>query len=382
MSKPRAKWQVFLKPGWIITFILVFTFAYFAFTVLAPWQLHKNTATALRNEQVKVATELGPQPWTKILNGDGSIPDGMEWRQVQLTGYYGLPATPAAGTPSESAPDVLVRMRPVNGAPAYQALTPFTTDEGVTFIVDRGYESATAGQAPQLATAPTGKVTITAYARVTEPEPSVAPVEEDGYWQINGISGPLAGSLLGISVPPTYLQLLGDQPGSLNSIPLPKLDAGPYLSYGIQWIAFGIMAPLGLGYFAWAEIRERRLEQQEKLAAIRGIGAATGPKDPGESDNADPAASAGSGKAPAHLAGQSDTAESYPQYVERSINKLPKETAETPQPQSDQAAEPTHANIPDEEPASQAAADQPAAQQTSTRSRYGDRPQDRWRGKR
>ena len=30
---------------------------------------------------------------------------------------------------------------------------------------------------------------------------------------------------------------------------LPHLDAGPFLSYGIQWIAFGIIAPIGVGYF-------------------------------------------------------------------------------------------------------------------------------------
>jgi uncharacterized SAM-binding protein YcdF (DUF218 family) len=39
---------------------------------------------------------------------------------------------------------------------------------------------------------------------------------------------------------------------------LPHLDAGPFLSYGIQWIAFGILAPIGLGYFVFAEVRARR----------------------------------------------------------------------------------------------------------------------------
>ena len=45
-------------------------------------------------------------------------------------------------------------------------------------------------------------------------------------------------------------------------IALPHLDAGPFLSYGIQWIAFGIIAPIGLGYFVFvrdpgAPTRER-----------------------------------------------------------------------------------------------------------------------------
>ena len=47
-------------------------------------------------------------------------------------------------------------------------------------------------------------------------------------------------------------------------MPLPQLDAGPFLSYGIQWIAFGIVAPLGLGYFVYSEIRMRRREAARK----------------------------------------------------------------------------------------------------------------------
>jgi len=51
------------------------------------------------------------------------------------------------------------------------------------------------------------------------------------------------------------------QPGGLGVIALPHLDAGPFLSYGIQWIAFGILAPIGLGYFVYSEIRVRRREK-------------------------------------------------------------------------------------------------------------------------
>jgi hypothetical protein len=35
------------------------------------------------------------------------------------------------------------------------------------------------------------------------------------------------------------------------------------LSYGIQWISFGILAPIGLGYFAYSEIRVRRQERAQ-----------------------------------------------------------------------------------------------------------------------
>src|SRR5699024_1286227 len=70
-----------------------------------------------------------------------------------------------------------------------------------------------------------------------------------------------------------YIQLDDDQPGGLGAIPLPNLDSGPYLSYGLQWLTFGIMAPLGAGYFIWSEIRERR-RRSPAPAAPRTAGAA------------------------------------------------------------------------------------------------------------
>jgi hypothetical protein len=45
-------------------------------------------------------------------------------------------------------------------------------------------------------------------------------------------------------------------------IGLPRLDAGPFLSYGIQWILFGVLAPIALGYFVYSEVRARRREKQ------------------------------------------------------------------------------------------------------------------------
>lgn len=54
-----------------------------------------------------------------------------------------------------------------------------------------------------------------------------------------------------------------EQPEALEPIPVPKLDRGSHLSYGFQWIAFGIMAPAGLAYFVYAELRERRRERAE-----------------------------------------------------------------------------------------------------------------------
>jgi cytochrome oxidase assembly protein ShyY1 len=58
----------------------------------------------------------------------------------------------------------------------------------------------------------------------------------------------------GLAIAPGYLQLEKDAPGVLGPLPLPELDSGPFLSYALQWIAFGTMALLGWVYFTWREL--------------------------------------------------------------------------------------------------------------------------------
>ena len=41
----------------------------------------------------------------------------------------------------------------------------------------------------------------------------------------------------------------------LGALPLPQTDSGPFLSYALQWIAFGAMALLGWLYFTVRELK-------------------------------------------------------------------------------------------------------------------------------
>ena len=59
-----------------------------------------------------------------------------------------------------------------------------------------------------------------------------------------------------------------------------------HLSYGIQWIAFGILAPIGLAWAIRNELRERRLEEQERAAAAEAESSDV--ETPGEQDSHHP----------------------------------------------------------------------------------------------
>ncbi|MBN9633736.1 MAG: SURF1 family protein [Actinobacteria bacterium] len=257
------------RPQWLALFVVVIAFAYLCFTVLAPWQLGKNTRTSRENNQIASSLNTEPTPLTSVLpHQDSSAPDA-QWRRLTATGHY------------RPEGEVLVRLRTDDGDPSYEVLTPFAVDGGPTVLVNRGYIKAGEG-VPPFAAPPPGTVTIT--GRLRDSEPLMAgkePFTQNGIRQVYSINLTQISQLTGVPLTGDYLQLVEGQPGGLGVIALPHLDAGPFLSYGIQWIAFGIVAPIGLGYFVVAEIRQRRLEKAQS---------GSGPETSGGPDPEEPAA--------------------------------------------------------------------------------------------
>ncbi|WP_327096746.1 SURF1 family protein [Nocardia vinacea] len=246
-----------LRPSWLILAVLVAAFAYLCFTVLAPWQLGKNTTTSHRNQLIADSVDAAPIDIATVLD-DQSTDSPAEWRRVTATGSY---------TPNST---VLVRLRHLDGAPGYSVLATFKLDNGRILLIDRGLVAAVDGsRPPQIPDPPAGPQKIEARIRMSEGvTPGKDPMVQDGYRQVYSVDTTQEMTVLQepLTAIPTgerggYLQLSENQPGAFTSTPLPQLDAGPYLSYGLQWLAFGIMAPLGLGYFIYAEIRERRKEK-------------------------------------------------------------------------------------------------------------------------
>lgn len=257
MRRFLARLAFLLRPGWIALILVVIAFTYLCFMVLAPWQLGKNARTSRENQQIENSLNTAPVPLKTLLAQQDSSAPNAQWRRVTATGHY-LPDV-----------EVLARLRVVEGDQAFEVLVPFVVDDGPTVLVDRGYVRPEPGShVPPIPRPPQETVTLT--ARLRDSEPAIhdkEPFSRDGVQQVYSINTGQVSVLTKVPLAGSYLQLVENQPGGLGVIDVPHLDAGPFLSYGIQWISFGILAPIGLGYFAYSEIRARRQHKQQASSA-------------------------------------------------------------------------------------------------------------------
>ncbi|AGF73839.1 hypothetical protein A605_14337 (plasmid) [Corynebacterium halotolerans YIM 70093 = DSM 44683] len=256
--------------------LAIIAFSYFAFTFLAPWQLNKDDDIVERNEQIEAAFEVEPVPAGEVFDAQGRLESGEEWARVILEGRY------------LAEDEVLMRNRPVDSSPAFHALTPFQLNSGEVILVNRGFKPPFEGGVPPIDTPPAGEQSIIGHARFNEQAPVSTPIEDQGYRQVYGINTEQIAEVTGTDLAEDYVQLAEGQAGEINAIPVPMLDRGSHLSYAFQWIAFGIMAPLGLGYFIWAELKERRRMRREEVELAGGTASSQQTEDPqdGETESA------------------------------------------------------------------------------------------------
>ncbi len=205
-----------LRPGWLVLAAVVGLFAYLCFTVLAPWQLGKNTKTEHRNDLISNSINAETVPIGDVI-ADSTIAPDDEWRNITAAGTY-LPDA-----------DILVRLQSIEGAPSYEILTPFRLDDGRTILVNRGYVRPINGaEAPPIAVPPTDPVTLNGRVRLSEgTAPGRVPMFEDGAKQVYSIDARPIGEFIGTDLIDAYIQLEPDQPGGLGTIPLPNSMQAP-----------------------------------------------------------------------------------------------------------------------------------------------------------
>ena len=155
-------------------------------------------------------------------------PKKFEWRMVTTSGKF---------NPNEQ---ILLRNRYSEGVYGYEVLTLFTSIDGKTFWVDRGWVKAgkTATTPPVVTSVPSQTVEITGRVRLDSslPRGSFFAIPASG----TGLVGELnARSRIGTEN--YYLDLMsGSQPNLTPAVTaqLPELSDGPHMAYALQWVFF------------------------------------------------------------------------------------------------------------------------------------------------
>ena len=199
----------------------------------AEWQFSRGANQSATNKIIAANLDLPTLNMDDIANLD---PVGNQWRKITLQGYF------------TQDKQELVRNRYHEGKFGFEVLTLFTASNGENFWVDRGWVAAgpNAATPPLVEPVASGNLEITARIRSENLSRQL-----QGSFFVTRASNEKPESitkLQGVEANPYYLDLLGSPDGKvkpLTDIELPELSNGPHYAYGIQWLAFALLALIG-----------------------------------------------------------------------------------------------------------------------------------------
>jgi cytochrome oxidase assembly protein ShyY1 len=199
----------------------------------AQWQFGRGSTQSETNRIIAANLDLPSLSMQDIADLD-SVRN--QWRKISLTGKF-----------SQSHQE-LVRNRYHEGKFGFEVLTLFSTTDGENFWVDRGWVAAGPNAATPPNVEPIASETLEILARIRSENLSR---QLQGSFFVTRVSSEKPKSiekLQGIDANAYYLDLLGSPDGRvkpLTDIELPELSNGPHYAYGIQWLAFAVLALIG-----------------------------------------------------------------------------------------------------------------------------------------
>ncbi len=219
--------------------------AIIAFGVLSLWQW--NRAEEKRTEYAGIEQAMSGQATPAA-----QVTDPAEWQAVTATGEY-LPQTAR-----------LVRNHPQDGSNGFWVLTLLDSDPSDIWVV-RGWTPVelAAGSAQEPPPPPTGEVTVTGFARVSQPGPLRAGSDLPAS-QVSMVDVPGLTDATGMAAQPWFLIAADD--AFLRPVPPPEPTDSRNLSYAGQWLLFAGVAIAGWFFF----LRREALDDDAREAAAVG----------------------------------------------------------------------------------------------------------------
>jgi cytochrome oxidase assembly protein ShyY1 len=224
-----------------------------AFVRLGIWQLDRNEERAERNAVIEANAHRDPVPIADVVDPGSAVAPDQVWMPVRVTGVYDVER------------QLVVRLRPLEGQPGVHVLTPLVTASGDAVLVDRGFvpQEDVSVSSPDVPDPPPGEVEIVGRLRASEEgrgtggDPAAGAIR---YVDVDEIAASLPYPVYG-----AWLEVIDEQPPpALAPVrpPAPTLDAGPHLSYAVQWFLFACIGIGGFILLARAESRLRRADEE------------------------------------------------------------------------------------------------------------------------
>lgn len=228
-------------------------------TLLGQWQLsryHERSETNARIDAAEQEDAPGGAPLATVVEPPradaptGPPPgDDAEWTLATVTGEY------------DTAHEILVRNRTLQGRVGVAVLTPLVRADGTAVLVNRGWvPPAESGlkDRPDVPAPPAGQATVTGWVRGSERPAGLQERDGDLYTRriaVDEIAGQLPYPLFG-----TYLTRSTQQPAaSADLTPVPPRRENAWLNagYTAQWWIFAAMVLVGYGWLAHREAGRR-----------------------------------------------------------------------------------------------------------------------------
>ncbi|MEI5582322.1 MULTISPECIES: SURF1 family cytochrome oxidase biogenesis protein [unclassified Agromyces] len=255
-----SQWRFLASPRWAGYLALVVVFA-IACSALGTWQFNRRAEALAEVARIDANYDADPVPVGEALPDPEAFDIDQRWQVVGLSGEY------------LHDEEVVVRNRPGAGSTGFEVLTPMRLDDGMVFVVDRGWiPQDSEGRPSEVPPAPEGRVEVT--ARLKAGEQRIAGRTSSGS-EFATIDLDELAERVG---EPTYTGAYGilvqagaDAAEPPLALPRPERDEGPHLSYALQWFVFALMGFVALGWFA---------NQERKLAAADAVERTGAPRHP------------------------------------------------------------------------------------------------------
>lgn len=237
----------FLRPSWLLRHLIVVAIVATC-SSLGFWQLARRQSRATFNQQLSARLDAPARPFSELkqkyqLEAGVREGDAAAYRRALVEGRY------------DTEREFLLTPRSRDGQPGFDLITPLVFAENRAILVDRGWVPTTLHTPPVAPAAPAAlEVSVEGFLLPEEDptergwlrprNPSEGALAQSFYVDVDRLQGQFPYQL-----ERGYLLLAEQNPAQediLPALPLaPQPNAGPHLSYALQWFSFAIIGIVG-----------------------------------------------------------------------------------------------------------------------------------------